>query len=135
MQSLYKNNEIHHTSAAARTKVYREAKHFSGSGEPAKRQVVPHERYKPEIPVRRYARYKKSEQGGDLEVRPAQPVLDVRERKQPGDAHRRHEDTDEDEPGRHHVYRNLAEQNHCTGDHCKPCLAPRSLERDSKKVV
>ena len=37
----------------ARTKVDREAKHLSGSGEPAEWQIVPHERYKCETPARR----------------------------------------------------------------------------------
>ena len=94
MQTL-SNNKIRHTSAAARTKVYREAKHLSGSSEPSEWQIVLHERCKPETPVRRYARYQESEQGDHAEVRPAQFALDARERERPGDAHERRKDVDE----------------------------------------
>ena len=52
-QNLFKSNKIHYTSAVARTKVYREVKHFS-------EWVVPG-----------ISRYQESEQDNDTEVGPA----------------------------------------------------------------
>ena len=126
MQTLSTNNP---PPLAARTKVYRKAERLSTSGEPPEWQIVLHERYKPDAPIRRYAGHQETEQDDDPEVRPALFALDVRERERPDDAHRRREDADEDEPGRRHVYRNLAEQNRCTGERRKPCLGPRSIKK------
>ena len=67
------------------------------------------ERDEPEAPVCRYARNCESEEDDDAEVRPAQSALDVGERQRADDAHEGCEDADEDEPGRRHVQRCLAE--------------------------
>ena len=102
VQNLSKNN-IHHTAAASTYQSILRVKHLSGSGEPAEWQIVPHERYKPETPVRRYVQYQESEQGDDPEVLPARFALDIRECERPGDANGRCKGADEDEARRRHA--------------------------------